>query len=253
MRWLSNPRVRLGLLVNGLYLLSLLAPSPPPTRALSAGSLAPSPYPSARLTAVAPPDYAPLPPQTRPLKAETHYWKESDQLDVYLSRELTLVRRRGHTLLLSPTFTTKVLSAERPRTVLLYFSAFSHEQLFDRDSPFVITADGAELWRYGRRGPGDETPAGAKVLHSAALDGDGQVVETLGHEIPYDLFARLVGAREVVFELGPDTVRLTPEQSGALLDMHVRLLQQTRPTNPHGEPLKQSGVYIYPSTPRTNR
>src|SRR5687768_7579648 len=100
--WLSRPGVRLGLLVNGLYLLSLAMPlSPPHARTLSAPPLPPPP---ARLRASAnAPDYPSLHLQTGPLKAETHYWRDSDQLDFYLSREMTLIRRPGHTLLLSPT------------------------------------------------------------------------------------------------------------------------------------------------------
>jgi hypothetical protein len=248
-RWLSSSKVRLGLVINGLYLLSLLVPSPRSTAVLYARTYE---RPPARLRAVEPPEYAPLPQQTQPLKAEAHYWKQTDQLDVYLTRELLLVRERGHTLLLSPTFTTRALVPERPRNVLMYFSAFSHEQFYDRNSSFVITADGEELWRYGWRAPGDETPWNMKALHSAALDGSGQVVETLGHEIPYDLFVRIVGARRVAIELGPERIELTPEQLGAMRDMHSRLLQQTRPTNPHGAGQKMNGVYLYPGTAEPN-
>ena len=249
MRWLSSSKVRLGLVVNGLYLLSLLVPSPQ-SNALTYSLT--GARPPARLRSVNPPDYAPLTPQTQPLQADTHYWKHSGQLDVYLTNELTLVRERGHTLLLSPSFSTQALSPERPRTVLFHFSAFSHEQFYDRDSRFVITADGEELWRYGRRAPGDETPPTGKALHSAALDDKGQVFESLGHEIPYDLFVRIVGARRVALELGPERVEFTREQMAALRDMHSRLLQQTRPTNPHGAGQRMDGVYLHPGAPRPN-
>ncbi len=225
MHWLSNPRVRLGLLVNGLYLLSLFIPTQQPTQARRYS------YPyeeraERRLRSpFTVPAYAPLPTLKVPLKAESHYWKESDQLDIYLTRELILVRQQGHTLLLSPTFTTRTLVPEQPRSVLLYFTSFSHEQFYDKDSPFVVMADGTALWRYGWRAPGDETPSNRKAMHSAALDGDGQVVETLGHEIPYDIFARITRAKHVTIELGPDRVELTPEQLEALRDMNRRLPQ----------------------------
>jgi hypothetical protein len=226
MHCLANPKVRLGLIVNGLYLLSLVfMPAPPQTRArLYARAYERS---AAHLRSKAAPDYAPLSEQmlTTPLKAETHYWKESDQLDVFLTRELPLVRRRGHTLLLSPTYGARVLNPVRPRSVLMYFSSFSHEQLFDNDSPFVITADGVEVWRYGTTGPGDETPWNARAYYSSALDANYQVAETISHEIPYDVFVKVARARRVILELGPDTVELTPEQLEALRGMHRALPQ----------------------------
>ena len=154
MHWLSNSKVRLGLIVNILYFLSLYAPPSQHTRARTYER------PAERLRSKSAPDFAPLPQQMlmTPLKAETHYWKTSDQLDVYLTRDLLLIRRRGHTLLLSPTYATKVLNPEQPRSVLLNFTSFSHEQVYDKDSSFVITADGAEVWRYGTRAPTTRLP-----------------------------------------------------------------------------------------------
>ena len=170
------------------------------------------------------PVYASLPPQAGPLKVATNYWKASDQLDVYLTRELLLVRRHDHALLLSPSFSTRILNHERPRSILLHFTSFSHEQVYDRNSPFVVIADGAELWRYGWRGPGDATPTAERALHSATLDINGQVVETLGHEIPCDIFVQLARARQVTLGLGTDVIELTPEQLAAFSDMHRLLL-----------------------------
>jgi hypothetical protein len=228
MQWLSSPRVRLGLVVNGLYFLSLFSPPPPPARAgLYARA---NERPAGRLRSSGAPAYAPLPPQSGPLKVETHHWPGSDRLDVYLTGELLLVRRRGHTLLLSPTL-ARPFNSEQTPPVLLHFSSFAHEQLYDRDSPFVVTADGVELWRHGSRGPGDATPPHARALHTAALDGDGQVVETLGHELPPDIFLQLTSARRVTFELGADNVELSPEQLNALRDMG-RHLRRTTPTEP---------------------
>lgn len=222
--WLSNSKVRLGLLVNGLYLLSLAVPSP----RSSAPPFAPT-YakpPAARLRAVSPPDFAPLPPPAPgPLKAATNYWKHSGQLDTYLTRDLTLVRERGHTLLLSPTTSTSLNGSAWPRSVLLQFVAFSHGQFYDHDSPFIITADGIEVWRYGGKGSGTRTQPSARPFYSAMLDDKGQVVEALGHELPYDLFAQLIGARRVGLELGPERVELTTEQMEALREMHTLTMQ----------------------------
>ena len=229
MHWLSSPKVRLGLVVNILYVLSLIAATPPHTRARYFART--YERPAERLRAKGAPEFAPLPPMTKPLEAESHYWKASDQLDVYLTRELLLVRRYDHTLLLSPSLTTKTANPERPRAVLLHFTSFSHEQTYDKNSPFVITADGVALWRYGSYGPGDATLTYSNVLYSAALDGDKQVVETVGHEIPYDVFEQLVRARRVVFELGPDSFALTAEQLGALRDMR-RFVPPTPSTKP---------------------
>jgi hypothetical protein len=236
MNWLSSPRVRLGLVVNGLYFLSLFSPSQMHTTARRHNY--PSEGRAARLRATSPPDYAPLPPQTQPLKADSHYWPESGQLDVYLTRELVVVRRHGHTLLLSPTFTKTSQGPGPPRSALFYFSAFSHEQFYDKDSPFVITADGTELWRYGWGAPGYEKTSSGKALHSAALDGDGQVVETLGHTIPFNIFLEILGSQRVTFELGPDRFELTPEQMEALRDMY-------RSPSPHS-PAAKSGVDYIP-------
>jgi hypothetical protein len=229
MHWLSNPKVRLGLIVNIVYFLSVFMPSPQYTRARP---FAPAyERPAERLRSKGAPEFAPLPPMKGPLEAETHYWQASDQLDIYLTRELLLVRRYDHTLLLSPSLTTKSANPERPSSVLLHFTSFSHEQTFDKNSPFVITADGVALWRYGSHGPGDATLMYSNVLYSAALDGDKQVVETVGHEIPYDVFEQLVSARRVAFELGPDSFALTAEQLAALRDMR-RFIPHTPPTKP---------------------
>ena len=216
MKWLSSPKARLALIVNGLYFISLFTPPPPYARPrLRAHTNRPhAERPAAeRLTAKAPPAYAPLAPPSGPTQAATHYWHERDQLDVHLTNDLTLIRQLGHTLLLSPTFTAKVRAPEPPHSVLLHFVSYSQEQMFDRDTPFVITADGSELWRSGTN---------ARPLHSAAYHGD-QVVETFGLEIPYDLFLQVSSARRVVIELGDDRVQLTAEQIEALRDMHRRL------------------------------
>lgn len=221
MKWHSSPKVRLALIVNGLYFISLFTPPPPyarprlvaHTNRLRAESPEAKAPPAARLEAKAPPAYATLAPPSGPTQAATHYWKERDQLDVYLTNDLTLIRQLGHTLLLSATFTAKVRAPEPPRSVLLHFVSYSQRQMFDRDTPFVIKADGSELWRSGTN---------ARPLHSAAYHGE-QVVETFGVEIPYDLFLQVISARRVVVELGDDRVELTPEQIEALRDMRRRL------------------------------
>lgn len=216
MRWFYNPKVRLALIVNGLYLISLFTPSPPYTRSRGFERRA------ARWSSKSKPVYAPLPAATGPTKAATNYDQNADHLDVYLERDLTLVSRPGHILLLSPTFTAKVRNPEPPGSVILRFVAFSQTQFFDNNSPMVITADGVEVWRYGTSGTVDETPSNAKVLHSITYNDNGQANETVGHEIPYEVFFEIISARRVTICLGPDCVELTADQLEALRDMHRR-------------------------------
>ena len=229
MHWLSSPRVRLGLLVNGLYLLSLFTQTPP-QRTRACTFVRSSGCDTGRLCSTSPPEYAPLAPQTGALKAKRDYRLESGQYRISLTRDLLLARERGYTLLLSPMYYTEVLN-ERPFSVVMLFTSYSHEQHYDGDSAFVINADGVEVWRSGQRGPGDETPWHARALHSAKLDENNQVFETFGQEIPNDIFARMARARRVTFELGPDTVKLTTEQLAALREMSI-LLPHTSPPPP---------------------
>lgn len=244
--WLSSSKVRLGLLVNGLYLLSLFAPSQsqvggrPYARTYRGWNKAPE-------EAAAPaPAYPPLPGALGESKAETNYVKEADQLDVYLKQDLTLVGEPGHTLLLSPTFSARGQRARAPRSALLRFVSFSSRQVFTNNSPMVITADGIELWRYGTDEEADATPADAKVLHSVTYyDEEGQVVETISHEIPYEVFYNMLAAIQVSITLGRDRVELSTAQVEALRDMHRRLHQnpppaESRPDSaPHPKPKRK--------------
>ena len=244
MSLLSSPKARLALIVNGLYFISVFTPTTPHTRPrLFAHAYERR---AERLAAKAPPAYAPLAPPIGPLKATSTYSKEHDQLDVYLTNDLTLVRMPGHTLLLSPTFNAKVLAPEPPRSVLMRFVAYSQQQVFDPDTPFVITADNVEMWRSGAGGTGGMTPVNARALHSAAYDAD-QVVETFGQEIPYDLFLNIISARRVIVELGDDRVELNADQIEALRDMHRRLPQQPEdPPSPANPPGQTFGVVAEP-------
>ncbi|HEX8355491.1 MAG TPA: hypothetical protein VF611_21465, partial [Pyrinomonadaceae bacterium] len=174
-----------------------------------------------------PPVYAPLPPSTGPSKATTYQGRGSNQIEVYLTNDLTLVRRPGHTLLLSPTFTADADGGGPPDSILLRFVSFSHEQVFSDHSALAITADGEIRWPnltlYSH-----PTPSDTRARHSATTGEDGQVVETVGETLPYEEFVRIVSARNVTVMLGPDVVELTAEQVEALRDMHRKL-----PPSPH--------------------
>ena len=226
MGFLHSPKVRLGLIVNGLYFLSLATPQP---HGRPREYVPHSSRQQGFVSAAREPVYAPLPPPSGPSKATTYYTKGTDQMDVSLTKDLTLVRRRGHTLLLSPTLTTRGRSPEPPRSILLRFVSFSEQQTFFPESPLVITADGVEMWNYGRRLSFPEVPGSSRPLHSVAFDDKGDVIETLGHELPYEVFIEVISAKRVIFSLGPDRVELTANQIEALRDMHRRLPQPPPP------------------------
>ncbi|HWS87449.1 MAG TPA: hypothetical protein VN282_10815 [Pyrinomonadaceae bacterium] len=243
MRCLSSPKVRLALIVNGLYFISLLTPPTPHTR----------PRLFARASSRTPPIHAPLaPPDTAPAKAAVNYVNNFDQLDVYLTNDLTLVRKPGHTLLFSPTFTTKASVREQPRSVLLRFVSFSEKQFYTERTPLLISANGAYKWNDTAQivyGP----PRTNTGRHSVTTDAGGSVVETVGVEIPYDTFLEIISARRVIVELGEDTAELNSEQIEALRDMHRRLPQQPEdPPPPADPPGKIYGTAAGPKTSHDN-
>ena len=235
MRWLYSPKVRLGLIVNGLYFISLFTPTAPHRR--------PRLYArthearAERAAHVVPPGYAPLPPPSGPSRATA---VESGRLlHVSLSNDLTLVKKPGRTLLFSPSFDAVTRPPEEVELgpVSFRFILFSDQQICPADDcQFTVTADGVSVWPERRR---DNTlyfsPGWAResVPHSSKKLDDGRVVETTAAEsltmkIPYDLFFEIISARQVTIGLGPDRVELTAEQIEALRDMH-RLLPQPPP------------------------
>ena len=240
MSWHSSPKVRLALIVNGLYFISLVTPTTPHTRPrffARAGERF-----DARASAKTPPTYAPLaPPASTPSKAAVNYVKDFDQLDVFLTNDLTLVRKPGHVLMFSPTFTTRLSVPGQPRSVLMRFVSFSDQQFYTERTPLLISADGAYEWNdtasvvYGppRRNTG---------RHSVTTDAGGNMVETVGVEVPYETFLEVISARKVIVELGDDSAELNPEQIEALRDMHRRLPQPY-----DGTPHSEGGYYNIPN------
>lgn len=249
MQWLSNPKVRLALIVNGLYFISLFTPTQPHTRPRLFSRTFENT--EARAWPKKAPVYATLPPASRPSKAATWVNSGLDQLDVYLDEDLTLVKRPGHRLLLSPTFTTKASNPEAPDTILLRFVSHSAVETFSDTSSLTIWANGEYIW--------DNEPGGRygtnAVRHSATAD-DGEVTETLGVAMPYEVFAGVISARKVILQLGPDTVELTADQVEALRDMHRRIPQRVEATPPPATDYRRSyetgrGPRINPSAPTT--
>lgn len=244
MHWLSSPRVRLALVVNGLYFLSLLTPTAAPTR--------PRLFPRAhedyalRAAPKKAPAFAPLAPPSAPTRATIKVMKEFDQLDVYLENDLLLVSKSGHRLYLSPTFTTKASRPKEPDSVLLRFVSYSDVKILSNTTPLSITADGidkvdesAHLWYGGGALPGSSSP----------------VIEGVGVEVPYEVFIEIVSARRVIVELGPDRVELNADQIEALRDMHRRLPQQVEdpppPADRTGRPSAAAEPMIIQASPTT--
>lgn len=244
MSWLSSPKVRLALIVNGLYFISILMPTTPHTRP----RLFARPYETrdARGASKRTPVFVHLPPPSGPSKATTYANEESDHLDVYLTNDLILVRRPGHQLLFSPTFTTRVSNPAAPNTVLLRFISNSDEQMFSSTTPLMISADGVEKW--------DDTEDNGSNLyrtnngrHSITVDTDGGVVETVGVELPYETFQEIISSRQIEIQLGRDKVKLTADQTDALRDMYRRLSQQPAdPPPPADKTARPSGVKVAP-------
>lgn len=220
---LSSPKVRLALIVNGLYFVSLFTPSAPHRR--------PSFFERARAIrdarAETLADYELRRPATADDSGFASSYVSGGQLQVSLKKDLTLVEDHGRTLTLSPSFIVSTEPGAKPDFVTLNFITFSEKGGCPGDCPLTITADGVTVWTsYSHgRSPGWER---ASTPYSTSLV-NGKVVETLAAEslstkMSYDNFIDMLNADRVTIRLGPHWVVLKPEQLEALRDMHRRLL-----------------------------
>ncbi|HEX8500696.1 MAG TPA: hypothetical protein VF659_08905 [Pyrinomonadaceae bacterium] len=223
--WLSKPKVRLGLLANGLYLLVLLLPSPQPARVRPHAHAFGQPGAAAPRR---PPVEITLPPPSGLMKATAYLEKSTGALSVYLEKDLTLLSVPGRRLSVAPIFTVGKNDGA-PEYVLLRFISFSDEPWLSSENRLVITADGKQVWPA-------YTSGGAPVWHGwpddpapgvVTDDRASGVVENVGKNIPYEVFARAIAAKSVVVALGPHNFGLTANQLEALRDMH-RLLSLPR-------------------------
>lgn len=210
MLWLSSPKVRLALIVNGLYFFSIFTPTPPHTRPRffahareSRGGDRASASESGRLLHISP------------------------------NNDLILVERPGRKLLLSPWFNASRLQPTEPKSIHLDFILFttSSEASCPDNCPLTIKADDEVLWpKRSAIDSGDHSYSwkrGSVPPSSSRLE-DGSLVETMAAEsfsaeVPYDTFLDIISARRVVVRLGPDWVELTNDQIEVLRDMHRRL------------------------------
>ena len=220
--WLSNSKVRLALLVNGLYLISLIAPS--------SSSVGGRPYPHdyERTDFGRRPVSITLPPSAGPTKA-TSYRNSRGDATIYLDKDLTLRQSRGRLLTLSPTFNTH--GDDPPRSVLLHFISHNTGPALTIGTELFITADGRRVWPAldadGR--PVWKGWVEQPVPPSVTEHIHGGVVENVGKSIPYEVFAEVVAAKGVVFNIGPYVVKLTDEQLEALRDMHRLWAKEAAP------------------------
>lgn len=230
--WLSNSKVRLGVLVNGLYLLSLFLPSQSQVggRPYVHTYERPTFEASERPRGI-PPAVVSLPTPTGPTKATSYRDKGSKSTIVYLEKDLTLLETRGRQLLLSPSFTVRPDGS--PDSVLLHFVSYSRRHALSTDNRLSITADGRKVW------PGYSSDDGMvwkgwreESVPPFVTETEGGVMENLGKTIPYEVFAKAVGAKTVVLSLGPHTLKLKAEQLEALRDMH-RLWADSRSAAGH--------------------
>lgn len=227
MEWLFKPKVQLGLFVNFVFIMFTLVSSAAGERGydLRVATFEPPP-------ANQPLPYIEVPPARRPSKATSYLDKSTGEINVYLENNMSLVNRPGFVLFLSPTCNVQ-RGADAPRSVLLRFISFSGAQYFSYDDSLTLTADGVQVWPAApeandyifRRRSQDEAP------HSVTFGSGGRIAETVGKEIPYEVFVRVVSAKSVTLRLGPERVELTAEQLGALRDMHRRISQPSEQTH----------------------
>ena len=226
--WLSNSKVRVGLLVNGLYLLSLILPSPaqvggrPFAHTYELFGAETSGRPARR-----PPVVVELPPPTGPSKATSHYDAGSGIVTYYLDKDMTLLASPDLQLVLSPSFIAR--AGDSPGSVLLLFNGHSREQALSTNNQLSITADGKLAWpAYSADGDPDWKGWNEdSALPYVTRMPDGRVAEYIGKTIPYEVFAKAISARSVVVNLGPHAVELNAKQLEALRDMH-RLWSDSR-------------------------
>lgn len=238
MSWLSSPKVRLALIVNGLYFISLFTPSAqhgrPDFLARARAKQAARALPAAQS------EYVPLPPPSAPSRASA--FESGGLLHVSLNKDRTLVKRPGRTLLFSPSFSVRThpleeQNFEEPKTVLLNFIIYANGETCPSDCPLTIAADDKVVWPNYTRADTPAYSSGWKreqVPYSSTKSADGQVVETMAAEslsmrISYEQFLDTISARRVIVKLGPDRVELTADQIEALRDMHRRLPQPPPP------------------------
>ncbi|MFL6331731.1 MAG: hypothetical protein ACJ754_00140 [Pyrinomonadaceae bacterium] len=221
--------MRLGLIVNGLYFISLFTPTMPHTRPrLFAHTREPisnretDPPPTA-----APPADVPFAPPAPRSRAKSY--ESGSLLHVSLDNDLKLITRPGHALLLSVNFSAPTRPPRVPEFVYFTFHLYTNETGCPHDCPLTIVADDLMLSpAYTRSEATPRTPS-----LSPSLPGE-QPAETMfldwvSARISYQQFNDIISAKRVLVRLGPDWVELSIEQIEALRDMQRKLPQLPPP------------------------
>jgi hypothetical protein len=239
MSWLSSSKVRLALIVNGLYLISQFTMAGSPHKR-------PSFFERARATRdsrppqVLPHSYIPLAPPSAPSRASSH---ETDgMIHVRLTKDLTLVRRPGRVLQLWANFHARTNPPSEPDYVYLTLPIYSDDGECAGDCRLTIAADGMMVWPadYSHSGPTPRAPGLSSRSDYAHFPKSQEQIEldqlvgmryldTVSARLTYEQFINIISAKRVVVCLGPDRVELTPDQIEALRDMHRRLPQPPPP------------------------
>lgn len=216
--WLSSSKVRLGLLINGLYLLSVALPSQSEIgRRAYVHTYARPTSEASESPAKRPPPVVNLPTPTGPTKAASYRDKVSNNVTVYLEKDLTLLETRGRQLLLSPSFTLQ--PDDSPGSVLLHFVSYSRKPVLSTNNMLTVIADGRQVWpSYGPDQSWEDWPG--ELVPPFVNETETGIVENVGKTIPYKVFAKAIGAKTVVINLGPHVLKLKAEQLEALRDMH---------------------------------
>lgn len=216
MEWLFKPKVQLGLFVNFVFVMFTLVSS-----LAGAATCDTCPFVGERrgyaveLSAPTPATadnskfrYVQLPPRVGPSQAASYRNQQTGQLSVYTTKELTLVKEDGRTLKLWPIFYSSGPSIVPPRKVLLRFTSTAPSRVYADECELEVRADGANFW------------AVSPVSLTRAPKGGGQaVVESMGQDITYPVFLKLVTSKRPTLKVGDEEIVLTDEHMSALRDM----------------------------------
>ncbi|HKG13324.1 MAG TPA: hypothetical protein VKB12_08290 [Pyrinomonadaceae bacterium] len=217
MEWLFKPKVLLGLLVNFAFVIFTLVSSSGERTALGR-----------RRMPVVDTDSRTIPYAPPAATGKVTVLESDGRVSVFLTNDLTLVKKPDRTLVFAPSFSKGARPAEPPPTVTLRFTIFSGEEACPGACMLIINADGSHVWESAANGTFSTGWTREKVPASTISLADGQVAETLAAEtfttkIPYKTFLDIINSKRVVLSLGPDKVKLTREQIESLREMHRRV------------------------------
>jgi hypothetical protein len=255
MNWLSSPKVRLGLIVNGLYFISLFTPATRHTRPrLFAHAREPVVVVDSMVSppAPAPPAYVPLAPPAAP--AYVSAYESGDLLHVSLDKDLWLLRRPGRALLLSVNFSARTSPPEEPEYVYLSFHLYTDGESCPGTCPLSIVADNMVVVpSYTRSGPVPRPlslspglqrgPVPQSSTHALDEPIEAQFLNRVNAKISYEQFNKVLGAQRIIISLGPDQIELNADQVKALRDMRRRVSQLTKDApQPGGKSARSYGT-----------